>query len=62
MHDQNFPWVDAAEAKTEYGFEMIESPDHGAYQAIILAVAHRQFRESGSRRLTRPWPAQGRVL
>jgi len=59
VHD---PWVDAAEARAEYGIQMTPAPAQGIYQALILAVAHRQFRESGSRRLTRPWPAQGRVL
>jgi UDP-N-acetyl-D-galactosamine dehydrogenase len=40
VHD---PWVDAAEAKAEYGLELVAEPARGHYDAVILAVAHRQF-------------------
>ncbi len=40
VHD---PWVDATAARAEYGLDLIASPAHGAYDAVILAVAHRQF-------------------
>ena len=46
VHD---PWVDPAEAEAEYGFTPIAEPPRGAYDAIILAVAHRQFRAWGAR-------------
>ncbi|MDS4041233.1 MAG: Vi polysaccharide biosynthesis UDP-N-acetylglucosamine C-6 dehydrogenase TviB [Candidatus Competibacter sp.] len=42
------PWVDAGEAAHEYGIEPITQPRSGHYDAIILAVAHRQFREMGA--------------
>lgn len=42
IHD---PWVDAAEAVHEYGLTLTEKPDVGAYDVVILAVAHRQFIE-----------------
>tara|TARA_R110002020_G_scaffold276833_2_gene492134 strand:+ start:3122 stop:4402 length:1281 start_codon:yes stop_codon:yes gene_type:complete len=43
------PWANAAEARNEYGVELLsESPSGGVYDAIILAVAHRQFRETGA--------------
>jgi UDP-N-acetyl-D-galactosamine dehydrogenase len=42
VHD---PWVDPAEAKQVYGIELVEDPAAGAYDAVILAVAHDQFRE-----------------
>ena len=42
------PWVDAGEARHEYGLMPIDTPQHGAYDAIILAVGHNQFREFGS--------------
>lgn len=45
VHD---PWVDPAEAQHEYGVSLIEAPEAGAYDAIVLAVAHRQFRELGA--------------
>jgi UDP-N-acetyl-D-galactosamine dehydrogenase len=41
------PWADAAEAQHEYGFEPIRQPMEGQYDAIVLAVAHRQFAEIG---------------
>ena len=41
------PWVDAREAQHEYGIETIPELIPGRYDAIILAVAHRQFREMG---------------
>ncbi|WP_282266839.1 nucleotide sugar dehydrogenase [Stenotrophomonas sp. PS02298] len=37
------PWVDAAEARHEYGIELCSAPEAGAYDAVILAVAHKQF-------------------
>jgi UDP-N-acetyl-D-galactosamine dehydrogenase len=42
------PWVDAREAVHEYGIEPIIQPQPGHYDAIILAVAHRQFRDMGA--------------
>lgn len=40
IHD---PWVNADEARHEYGLEMIGQPEQGKYDAIILAVSHREF-------------------
>ena len=37
------PWVDRTEAQDEYGINMIGEPQPGAYDAVILAVAHREF-------------------
>ncbi|MCZ8172921.1 MAG: Vi polysaccharide biosynthesis UDP-N-acetylglucosamine C-6 dehydrogenase TviB, partial [Brevundimonas sp.] len=45
VHD---PWVNADEARTEYGLELVETPSPGSYDALVLAVAHRQFREAGA--------------
>ncbi|MCC2594793.1 Vi polysaccharide biosynthesis UDP-N-acetylglucosamine C-6 dehydrogenase TviB [Pusillimonas sp. MFBS29] len=42
------PWVDPQEAQHEYGIELVSSPAQGAYDAIILAVAHEQFVAMGS--------------
>ena len=42
------PWVDAAEASHEYALAPISSPEVGAYDALILAVGHRQFAELGA--------------
>ena len=37
------PWVDAAEAQHEYGLTPVKELAPGTYDAIVLAVAHRQF-------------------
>ncbi len=42
------PWVDAAEARHEYDLELIGSPSPESYDAVIVAVGHRQFAELGS--------------
>jgi len=38
------PWADPTEAKLEYGVALVSEPEPDAYRAIILAVAHREFR------------------
>lgn len=48
VHD---PWVNPAEARHEYGIELIAEPPLGAYDAVILAVAHREFQEMGVERI-----------
>ena len=51
------PWADPAEAKHEYGLDLIDAPVPGSYQAIILCVAHDVFRamgETGIRALGAP--------
>jgi UDP-N-acetyl-D-galactosamine dehydrogenase len=42
------PWVTAEEAKHEYNIIPIAKPDSGNYDAIILAVAHHQFKDMGA--------------
>ncbi|WP_415878716.1 Vi polysaccharide biosynthesis UDP-N-acetylglucosamine C-6 dehydrogenase TviB [Methylomonas sp. TEB] len=39
------PWVNAEEAKHEYGITPVAKPAAGKYDAIILAVAHDEFRK-----------------
>ena len=41
------PWVNKEETKEEYGFIPVDEPEPGKYDAIILAVPHRQFTEMG---------------
>lgn len=51
------PWVSAEEAHAEYGVTTVATPEPGIYDAIILAVAHRQFKQMGAdkiRTLTKP--------
>jgi UDP-N-acetyl-D-galactosamine dehydrogenase len=45
VHD---PWVDAEEAKHEYGIELTAQPQPGSYDAIVVAVAHRDFAALGT--------------
>lgn len=42
------PWVSGADAQHEYGITPITAPKAGDYDAIILAVGHRQFIEMGA--------------
>jgi UDP-N-acetyl-D-galactosamine dehydrogenase len=42
------PWVDMAEAQAEYGLQLLEQPAIAAYDAVIVAVAHHQFKTLGS--------------
>lgn len=42
------PWVDASEAQHEYGITPIVSLEPGQYDAVILAVAHEQFKAMGA--------------
>ena len=44
VHD---PWADRDEAKREFGLSMVEQPQDGTYDGVLVAVAHRQFREAG---------------
>lgn len=48
VHD---PWADPDEAREEYGLELINEPEEGAYDGIVLAVAHREFGERGADQL-----------
>lgn len=42
------PWVDASEAEHEYAITPIQSVKAGTYDAVILAVAHDQFKAMGA--------------
>jgi UDP-N-acetyl-D-galactosamine dehydrogenase len=45
------PCIDPADAQREYGIEPVAQPQPGNYDAIVLAVAHRQFGELGAERI-----------
>lgn len=47
------PWVDADECVHEYGIRPLAEPAAGGYDAIVLAVAHREFRQMGAAALRR---------
>ena len=48
VHD---PWVSAVEARHEYGLDLVPDLVDGKYDAIVLAVAHREFVELGAERI-----------
>ena len=57
VHD---PWVDADEAQREYGLELVERPEAGAYDAVLLAVGHGAVRRA--RRGRHPRATASRTL
>ncbi len=42
------PWIDPDEAKEEYDLDLVAEPAVAAYDGIVLAVAHQQFRAMGA--------------
>ena len=42
------PWANATAAEHEYGITPVQQPELGAYDAIIIAVAHHQFKAMGA--------------
>src|SRR5207342_603865 len=45
IHD---PWADPVQARHEYGVELLpQAPQPGSYDAIVVAVAHDEFRALG---------------
>jgi UDP-N-acetyl-D-glucosamine/UDP-N-acetyl-D-galactosamine dehydrogenase len=49
IHD---PWADAKGVKEEYGLELLPNLD-GTYDAVILAVAHNEYKELDVKKLTK---------
>lgn len=41
------PWADSEEAKREYGLELMEEMPDAAYDGVMVAVAHEEFRQHG---------------
>ncbi|MBI1195870.1 MAG: Vi polysaccharide biosynthesis UDP-N-acetylglucosamine C-6 dehydrogenase TviB [Gammaproteobacteria bacterium] len=41
------PWVSADEAMHEYGITLLKEVQKNKYDAIVIAVAHKEFREMG---------------
>lgn len=58
VHD---PWVDAQEAKEEYGITLVEEPKVKQYDAMILAVSHDQFVAMGEEKI-RAYGKEAHVL
>jgi UDP-N-acetyl-D-galactosamine dehydrogenase len=55
------PWVDVEEAKREYGITPVTKPLPRSYDAIVVAVAHNQFRAMGAQTI-RELGRDGHVL
>ena len=45
------PWVDRDEALLEFGIKPIKKPMEGKYDAVLLAVAHDDFKELSSEQI-----------
>jgi len=45
VHD---PWASSSEAEHEYGISLIAQPKAGSYDAIVVAVAHKEYLELGA--------------
>ncbi|MDH0238984.1 Vi polysaccharide biosynthesis UDP-N-acetylglucosamine C-6 dehydrogenase TviB [Aeromonas caviae] len=45
------PWINAAEAQHEYGITPVSEPAIGAYDGIVLAVAHKEFAAMGAEKI-----------
>ena len=45
------PWVDKEEAKQKYDISPVTTPKEGHYDAIILVVAHNEFKEMGVKQI-----------
>ncbi len=56
------PWADADEAMAYYGVNLIDEPAEGAYDGVILAVAHSQFTDMGADRMRGFGKPEGHVL
>ncbi|TFF04038.1 Vi polysaccharide biosynthesis UDP-N-acetylglucosamine C-6 dehydrogenase TviB [Pseudomonas sp. BCA14] len=45
------PWVSGVEAEHEYGIKPIDAPIENTYDAVVLAVAHNEFRSMGAAKI-----------
>ena len=41
------PWVDKLEAKNEHGIKLLDDTKSELYDAIVIAVAHKEFKQMG---------------
>ncbi|KGJ90182.1 Vi polysaccharide biosynthesis UDP-N-acetylglucosamine C-6 dehydrogenase TviB [Thalassotalea sp. ND16A] len=67
LHEYNMqvdvfdPWCDKHEAKHLYNIDLLEEPRVGHYDAIILTVAHDQFKALTSKQI-RAWGRRGHFI
>lgn len=55
------PWVEPADAMEEYGLRLVTDPAAASYDAVVIAVAHREFAAMGAKGM-RALLKQGGVL
>ena len=48
------PWASAPEVQHEYGLELIDAPATKAYDAVVLGVAHNEFKNLQFETFTKP--------
>ncbi|MCI5144661.1 MAG: Vi polysaccharide biosynthesis UDP-N-acetylglucosamine C-6 dehydrogenase TviB, partial [Candidatus Electrothrix sp. AR3] len=41
------PWVDKDEVRCEYGIDLLDTPAQASFDAIVLCVAHDEFKSKG---------------
>jgi UDP-N-acetyl-D-galactosamine dehydrogenase len=46
------PWCSNEQAQHEYGLSLIDTPEKGQYDAIILAVSHDEFKAMGAKAIS----------
>ncbi|MGE3972391.1 MAG: nucleotide sugar dehydrogenase [Porticoccaceae bacterium] len=45
VHD---PWIDASACQREYAIDLLPAPPEHSYDAVLIAVAHQQYRQLGA--------------
>jgi UDP-N-acetyl-D-glucosamine/UDP-N-acetyl-D-galactosamine dehydrogenase len=55
------PWVSAVDAQHEYGIAVVQHPAAATYDGIVVAVAHKQFKDMGAQAI-RQLGTPGHVL
>tara|TARA_R100000900_G_scaffold59112_1_gene47878 strand:- start:131868 stop:133142 length:1275 start_codon:yes stop_codon:yes gene_type:complete len=48
VHD---PWVDASDARQEYQLDLHPGPEPSSYDAVVIAVAHKEFKAMGANKI-----------
>ena len=62
MHVDVFdPWADLEQAKSTYNITLTDQPENNAYDAIVLTVAHAEFKTLGANEI-RNWGKERHVL
>jgi len=59
--DVTDPWADPDDARAELGIHLTPLPDKAAYDGVILAVAHDEYRQMGAARIRALCHAQALV-